>query len=131
MIHSWRTLLVPVIALILGGPALAQQKPNDEELVTALRAGNHVIVIRHGATNADQADTDPLNQDNIAQQRQLSPKGEQAAKALGIAFKAIGVPVAQVYTSNFNRAYQTAKLAGFDKIAKSIDLTGWPRGVAQ
>src|SRR5256885_16282138 len=110
MIHSWRTLLVPVIALILGGPALAQQKPNDEELVTALRAGNHVIVIRHGATNADQADTDPLNQDNIAQQRQLSPKGEQAAKALGIAFKAIGVPVAQVYTSNFNRAYQTAKL---------------------
>jgi broad specificity phosphatase PhoE len=89
----------------------------------ALRAGSHVIVIRHGATNADQADTDPLNQDNIAQQRQLSPKGEQAAKALGIAFKAIGVPIAQVYTSNFNRAYQTAKLAGFDKIAKSIDLT--------
>ena len=29
----------------------------------------------------------------------------------------------QVYTSRFNRAYQTAKLAGFDKIEKSIDLT--------
>ena len=123
MIHSGKTLLVLVVALILGGPALAQQRPNDEELVMALRAGSHVIVIRHGATNADQADTDPLNQDNIAQQRQLSPKGEQAAKALGIAFKAIGVPIAQVYTSNFNRAYQTAKLAGFDKIAKCIDLT--------
>jgi bisphosphoglycerate-dependent phosphoglycerate mutase len=88
-----------------------------------LRIGGHVIVIRHGATNADMADTDPLNHDNIAMQRQLSRKGEEAAKALGDAFKSIGVPVGQVYTSRFNRAYQSAKLAGFDKIEKSIDLT--------
>jgi broad specificity phosphatase PhoE len=88
-----------------------------------LRIGGHVIVIRHGATNADMADTDPLNHANIAMQRQLSRKGEEAAKALGDAFKSIGVPVGQVYTSRFNRAYQTAKLAGFDKIEKSIDLT--------
>jgi hypothetical protein len=26
-----------------------------------LRAGGYVIVLRHGATHADQADTDPLN----------------------------------------------------------------------
>jgi phosphohistidine phosphatase SixA len=123
MTHGRRAFLLVVIALILGGPALAQTRPSDEELATALRAGGHVIVIRHGATNADQADTDPLNHDNIAQQRQLNAKGEEAAKALGAAFKAIGVPVAQVYTSRFNRAYQTAKLAGFDKVDKSIDLT--------
>jgi broad specificity phosphatase PhoE len=123
MTHGWRALLLLVAAVTLGGPALAQPRPNDEELAAALRAGSHVIVIRHGATNADQADTDPLNHDNIAQQRQLSAKGEEAAKALGVALKTIGVPVAQAYTSRFNRAYQTAKLAGFDKIDKSIDLT--------
>ena len=88
-----------------------------------LRAGGHVIVIRHGATNEDQADTDPLNTDNIAKQRQLSAKGEDAARALGAAFKQIGVPVAKVTTSQFNRAYQTAKLAGFDNVEKSIDIT--------
>jgi broad specificity phosphatase PhoE len=88
-----------------------------------LRAGGYVIVIRHGATDADMADTDPLNYENIAKQRQLSAKGEDAAKALGVAFRAIGVPVGLVYTSHFNRAYQTAKLAGFANIEKSIDLT--------
>ena len=65
------------------------------------------------------ADTDPLNHDNIDKQRQLSVKGEAAAKSLGEAFKAIGVPAGQVYTSRFNRAYQTAKLAGFDKIERA------------
>jgi broad specificity phosphatase PhoE len=123
MPYICRAMLFAAVALVLAGPALAQARLSDEELATGLRAGGCVIVIRHGATQADQADTDPLNHDNVAQQRQLSAKGEEAAKALGAAFKAIGVPVAQVYTSRFNRAYQTAKLAGFDKIDKSIDLT--------
>ena len=105
------------------GASLAQVRPGDRELVEALRGGGHVIVIRHGATNPDMADTDPLNHDNIASQRQLSQRGEEAAKALGEAFRAIGIPVGQVLTSRFNRAYLTAKLAGFDSIEKSLDLT--------
>ena len=40
-----------------------------------------MIVFRHGATQADQADTDPLNHDNVAKQRQLNAKGEEAAKS--------------------------------------------------
>jgi phosphohistidine phosphatase SixA len=123
MVRSRMPMLFALVALWLAGPAFAQSRPSDQDLAQALRAGGHVIVLRHGATHADQADTDPLNHDNIAKQRQLSPKGEEAAKALGASFKAIGVPVGQVYTSRFNRAYQTAKLAGFDKIEKSIDIT--------
>ena len=88
-----------------------------------MRGGGHVIVFRHGATFADQADTDPLNPDNIAKQRQLNAKGEEAAKALGEAFRQIGVPVSKAITSQFNRAYQTAKLAGFDNVEKSADVT--------
>src|SRR5262245_56086327 len=107
----------------VAGPASGQSQPSDLELVRSLRAGGNVIVIRHGATDPDMADTDPLNHDNIAKQRQLSAKGEAAAVALGEAFRSIGIPVGQVYTSRFNRAYQTAKLAGFETIEKSIDLT--------
>ena len=88
-----------------------------------LRAGGYVIVLRHGATHADQADTDPLNHDNIAKQRQLNAKGEEAAKAFGDALKLMGIPVSKAITSHFNRAYQTAKLAGFDNVEKSIDIT--------
>jgi hypothetical protein len=93
MTHRGALLIFAFISAILCGSAFAQPRPSDTELAQALRAGGHVIVIRHGATNADMADTDPLNHDNIDKQRQLSSKGEEAAKALGGAFKAIGVPV--------------------------------------
>jgi broad specificity phosphatase PhoE len=115
--------LAAVVMFAVAGPVCGQSLPSDLELVRSLRAGGNVIVVRHGATDPDMADTDPLNHDNIAKQRQLSAKGEAAAVALGEAFKSIGIPVGQVYTSRFNRAYQTAKLAGFEPIEKSVDLT--------
>jgi len=46
-------------------------------LVQALRAGGSVIVVRHGATFPDQADTDPLNFDNIAAQRKGQSSGQE------------------------------------------------------
>jgi phosphohistidine phosphatase SixA len=115
--------LSAICGLLLAGPIHAQSRPSDAELAKVLKAGGHVIVLRHGATHADQADTDPLNTDNIAKQRQLNAKGEEAAKAFGIAFKQIGVPIGKVITSQFNRAYQTAKLAGFDNVEKSLDVS--------
>ena len=117
------SFVLAIVALVFAVPAHGQSRPSDGELAQALRSGGHVIVIRHGATHQDQADTDPLNPDNIAKQRQLNAKGEEAAKALGAAFKQIGVPVSKAITSQFNRAYQTAKLAGFDNIEKSVDVS--------
>jgi broad specificity phosphatase PhoE len=96
---------------------------DNEELVRSLRAGGLVIVVRHGATFADQADTDPLNFDNIAVQRNLNDKGKALATAFGSAFRQIGIPIGKVYTSKFNRAYETAVLAGFKDIEKTADLT--------
>ena len=115
--------LAAICGLLLVGPLHAQTRPGDAELAQLLKAGGHVIVLRHGATHSDQADSDPLNPDNVAKQRQLSPKGEEAAKAFGVAVKRIGIPIGKVITSQFNRAYQTAKLAGFDKAEKTADVT--------
>jgi broad specificity phosphatase PhoE len=82
-----------------------------------------VIVVRHGATFPDQADTDPFNFDNIAAQRNLNDSGKSLAKAFGEAFRRVGIPVGRIYTSKFNRAYETAVLAGFKNIEKTTDLT--------
>jgi broad specificity phosphatase PhoE len=82
-----------------------------------------VIVVRHGATVPDQADTDPFHLDNIGAQRNLNDKGKALAKAFGDALQQIGVPVGKVYTSQFHRAYETAVLAGFTDIEKTADLT--------
>src|SRR5215510_90632 len=96
---------------------------NDQEIVQALRAGGLVIVLRHGATFPDQADTDPLNFDNIAAQRNLNDKGKALAKAFGDAVRQAGVPVGKVFTSEYNRAYETAVVAGFKDIEKTADIT--------
>ena len=106
-------------------PRAAADNPATKymEIAQALRAGGLVVVVRHGATFPDQADTDPLNFDNIAAQRNLNDKGKALAKAFGDALRQIGVPVGKVYTSLFNRAYETAVLAGFGDIEKTADLT--------
>ena len=96
---------------------------DDKEIASALRTGGLIIVVRHGSTFRDQADTDPLHPDNIAAQRQLNDAGKAAARAFGKAFRQIGVPVGDVYTSQLNRAYETAVLAGFKDIVKSADVS--------
>jgi broad specificity phosphatase PhoE len=110
------------LASAMTAAVVDKARADDKELVKALRDGGLVIVIRHGATFSDQADTDPLHPENIAAQRQLNDAGKAAAKALGEAFAKMGVPVGKVYTSHFHRAYETAVLAGFKNIEKTADI---------
>ncbi len=74
-------VVVTSLVLTLIGPSSAQsQGPEDlirdpKQLVQSLRSGGYVIVVRHGATFSDQADTDPFNFNDIAKQRnpRISP----------------------------------------------------------
>ena len=110
------------LATMLSAP-LPISAADDKEIANALRAGGPIIVVRHGSTFRDQADTDPLHYDNVAAQRNLNDAGRATARAFGEAFRQIGVPIGEVYTSQFNRAYETAVLAGFKDIIKSVDIT--------
>jgi broad specificity phosphatase PhoE len=110
-----------LVAILATAPGHAA--PSDKELAQALRNGGLVIVVRHGATNPDQADTDPLNFDNVGAQRNLNDQGKALAKAFGDALRQVGVPVGKVYTSKYNRGYETAVVAGFKDIEKTPDLT--------
>src|SRR3954469_12351481 len=99
--QAMRVLLTVALAtaMLLGRSAAAEEAP--VEMVKVLKSGNHVIVVRHGATYADQADTDLLNLDNIDKQRQLNDKGRADAR---------GLPIGKVYSSRFYRAVETARL---------------------
>src|SRR5712692_11380197 len=122
-----RILWVGLFATLLSAPAGGQDGPSTADLVKALRAGGHVIVFRHGATHADQADTDPLHPENVAQQRQLNDKGRADARAIGEALRRLQIPVGRVVTSVFNRAVETGKLIGGADVLPSPDVTeaGW------
>ena len=62
-----------LLAVVIAAAAADAQQPSD--LLPELRKGGYVLFIRHPKTNPDQADTDPLNLDNIKAQRQLSDEG--------------------------------------------------------
>ena len=115
-------LIVGLLSLI---PAWADEprQPSDQELVGALRQGGYVLFVRHPSTNPDQADTDPLNLDNIRAQRQLSEEGRRQAKALGDALRALKVPVDKVIASKFQRAVEAAKLMDVGPVETSTDVT--------
>jgi phosphohistidine phosphatase SixA len=116
--------LFACIVLASSSLALAQTLA-DADLVNALRGGGYVIVMRHGATNADQADTDPLNVDqpgNEARQRHLNDKGRATARAWKESFRKMGIPVGKVYSSKFARAQETARL-GFGDPITTHDVT--------
>jgi phosphohistidine phosphatase SixA len=104
-------------------PAAAQNTVPQADWISALRDGGYVIVFRHGATHQDQADTDPLNTDNVAKQRQLNDDGRALAKSIGESLRKLRIPVGQVYTSLFKRAIDTGALMGFGDVKVSADYT--------
>src|SRR5262245_46403707 len=111
------------VALLSSAPTVGAQTAATPALLAEMKQGGYVIVFRHGATNRDQADTDPLNHDNIAQQRLLSDKGREVARQVGDAFKTLGIPLGKVYTSKFNRAVETSKLVSGGDVTSTLDLT--------
>jgi broad specificity phosphatase PhoE len=100
------------IAFLWVLPALAQ----SPGWIDALRDGGYVIVLRHGATRADQVDAKPFNAADTVHQRQLDDQGRATAKAMGDALRSLKVPVAEVRSSQYNRAVETGALLDLGKV---------------
>src|SRR5437868_6954905 len=88
------------LSALLGGVAAGPAAADDKAIAQALRAGGLVIVLRHGATSADQVDVEPVDFDNIAAQRNLNDKGKAAAVAFGNALSSDVVDVEPVDFDN-------------------------------
>ena len=118
MLECFAAVLMSLFAV-----CVSAQSADVKTLVPAMKQGGYVIVFRHGATNRDQADTDPLNHDNIAKQRLLSDSGMKVAVQVGDSFKKLGIPLGKVYTSKFHRAVETGKLVSGGDVTPSFDIT--------
>jgi broad specificity phosphatase PhoE len=118
------TAILLVLLLALGATgAWGQRAATVDEVLTALRGGGHVILVRHGATHPDQADTHPLHLDNVGRQRHLTDKGRAQARALGAALRAAGVSIDGTYSSKFQRAVETARLIAGKEPQTLLDIT--------
>jgi phosphohistidine phosphatase SixA len=113
MLHALRVSLFVVLLSAL--PAAAETW-TDAALIGALREGGNVIVLRHGATRADQVDAKPFDAKDVVHQRQLNDQGRATAKAMGEALNRLEVAVSQVQSSQYNRAVETATLLDLGEV---------------
>lgn len=100
-----------VLALVGLSSGASAEDASPEALVTALQAGGHVIYLRHAATETDYADQVDAVIGDCATQRVLSAAGWADAKEIGNAFDRLAIPLGDVISSGYCRAWQTADLA--------------------
>ena len=113
-----------IFALFALVSVTAQAQTVDvKALAERLKQGGYVIVFRHGATNRDQADTDPLSYDNNTKQRLLSESGKALDRQVGASFKALQIPIGKVHTSKFYRAVETGRLISGTEVTSTLDIT--------
>lgn len=97
------------VLAVLCVPTLSQAA--DTALLSALKEGGYVIYIRHAMTETDYADQVAAVLGDCATQRVLSEDGWDQAKSIGSAIRAHDIPVGDVISSEYCRAWQTADLA--------------------
>jgi hypothetical protein len=105
--RAWRFLLAAV-ALAWLAPAMGQA---DATLVERLRAGGYVLYMRHASTDFSQDDRAMKGFDDCANQRNLTDRGREEARAVGEHFKRLRIPIGEVLASPFCRTMETARLA--------------------
>ncbi len=96
-----------------------------EQLVEEVRDGGHVIFIRHVRTEKDYADQVNAVMGDCSTQRTLSEEGWRDARVIGDAFAELQIPVGDVISSQYCRAWQTADLV-FGGYEKTADLNFEP-----
>jgi broad specificity phosphatase PhoE len=88
--------------------------------VDRLRGGGYVVALRHAATDPTAIDmTGDLR--DCSRQRNLNAEGRRQSRAIGRAFRELGIPVGRVLASPFCRTRDTARLA-FGRVRASRAL---------
>ena len=108
-------------------PAVTPTAPQitDAALLAALRAGGLVVYFRHTATDFSRDDRQMRDFDDCRNQRPLSPKGRADARAIGVEWKRLKIPVGPVLASPYCRTREVAQLM-FGRYERSNDVRGGP-----
>ena len=122
-------ILLLLAATLLGRAeeqsALPVRDFSPKDLLATLRAGGLVVYFRHTSTDFGQSDEAMTSFGDCGTQRNLTDKGRDEARAIGVAIKQLAIPIGTVLSSPFCRTTETAQLA-FGRAEKSLDLRGGP-----
>lgn len=106
-----RLMLIWMLILPSIGAAAAAGPGSPNALWASLRAGGHIVLVRHAQTEAGIGDPPGLTIGDCRTQRNLSAAGRRDAKRIGEAFRTHAVAVTAVLSSQWCRCVDTAMLA--------------------
>jgi broad specificity phosphatase PhoE len=92
---------------------------------TDLAQGGYVILLRHTTTVPGVGDPPGFRLDDCATQRNLSEQGREEARRWGEMMVKNRVPVSKVFTSQWCRCVDTARLA-FGALQPAAAIEAWP-----
>ncbi|MEJ2120631.1 MAG: histidine phosphatase family protein [Alphaproteobacteria bacterium] len=114
--HFFQVLATSLVAGLLAatpGSALA----SNAKLWAALRAGGHLVLIRH-AIAPGTGDPENFTIGDCSSQRNLSQDGRDQAARIGARFRANGIATAKVYSSQWCRCLETARHLGLGSVTE-------------
>ena len=122
MFNRWfRTLAV---AAVIGAGLSAVRIDAGERpaLISALREGGYVLVMRHASSPAMPPDKASADRENTTLERQLDENGRNTARAMGSAIKALHLPIREIFSSPTYRALETVRMAGLPQARAVAEL---------
>lgn len=123
-----RLTAVLFLAICATGPVVSDSvsTPADDELVQSLRKGGYSIYFRHAKTDWTQQDQISRAGDwtscDPKRMRQLADDGRSAARTIGAAIRALGIPIGRVLASPYCRTIETARLMGLGPVDTTTDI---------
>jgi hypothetical protein len=121
--------LLLLCGLFVAAPSPAADAPGDAlagpALLSALRAGGLILYFRHTSTDFGQNDDQMTGYEDCARQRNLTDRGRDEARAIGVAIVRLRIPIGDVLASPFCRTRETAQLI-FGRMRVDAAVRGGP-----
>ena len=111
----WGCLLVCLLGL--NGFAMADIESDESDMIERMKTGGHILMIRHALAPGTG---DPANFQigDCATQRNLDDQGRNQARSIGNWLRTQGIGSARVYSSQWCRCLETAKLLEMGSVAE-------------
>ena len=91
---------------------------------SALKSGNHLVLIRH-ALAPGYSDPDYFDVEDCKTQRNLNDEGRRQSKKIGDLFRSNGIKRALVYSSQWCRCLETARLLDLGDVSELSALNSF------
>jgi phosphohistidine phosphatase SixA len=120
--HVWTSLIFS-LTLLSAMPAVAAAT-DQAEIIDRLNAGGHILMIRH-ALAPGNGDPPNFKIGDCATQRNLDDTGRDQARSIGLWLRENGVTSARVYSSQWCRCLETARLLSLGPVKELAALNSF------